>query len=246
MLTDYSDHAAVWDWGGYDCTSEYEYWCNYAKRYGNKVLIPMCALGQIGAYMAQHGFFVTAFDYTPEMIEEGKKRFGEIKNLELVVGDICNISLAETSFDFAFTMDLELLDNIDRVKEAFVSLGKHLRKGGCLVLDMTLPGKESWDSPTKVFHPQKPVYTDKKVWKEGKGRYDSCTKRHYIDQIIFIEDEIGTRKLNHSICLQYYEPDELIQALHECGFAVINKSSGKDKESWKSGDSEYIVEAIKR
>lgn len=46
-----------------------------------KVLIPMCALGQTGAYMAQKGFFVTAFDITKEMIDEGKKRFGSVENL---------------------------------------------------------------------------------------------------------------------------------------------------------------------
>lgn len=246
MFTNYSDHAAVWDWDGYDNTQEYEYWCNYAKKYGNKVLIPMCALGQTGAYMAQNGFFVTAFDYTQEMIDEGKKRFGKIKNLELVVGDIRNISLNENSFDFAFTMDLEVLDNIDSVKKAFSTLEKHMRKGGGLVLDMTLPSKDSWNSPTKIFHQRKPNYTNKKVWKEGSGRYDSTTKKHYIDQIIFIEDKNGTKQINHSICMQLYEREELIQALNECGFIIVNESGSRNKESWKSGDNEWIVEVIKR
>jgi len=46
MIDDYAKHAAVWDWDGYDNTPEYDYWCNYAGQFGNKVLIPMCALGQ--------------------------------------------------------------------------------------------------------------------------------------------------------------------------------------------------------
>ena len=46
MIDDYRKHAVVWDWDGFDNSLEYEYWCKYAKHYGNKVLIPMCALGQ--------------------------------------------------------------------------------------------------------------------------------------------------------------------------------------------------------
>ena len=65
-----------------------------------KVLIPMCALGQTGAYMAQKGFFVTAFDITKEMIDEGKKRFGSVENLSLKIADICNLHLGESDFDF--------------------------------------------------------------------------------------------------------------------------------------------------
>ena len=64
MIDDYRKHAVVWDWDGFDNSLEYEYWCEYARHYGKKVLIPMCALGQVGAYMAQKGFSVTAFDIT--------------------------------------------------------------------------------------------------------------------------------------------------------------------------------------
>ncbi len=39
----------------------------------------MCALGQTGAYMAQKGFSVTAFDITKEMIDEGKNGLAQSK-----------------------------------------------------------------------------------------------------------------------------------------------------------------------
>lgn len=87
-IGNYAKHAKVWDWGGVDNTPEYEFWGNCAARCGKNILIPMCALGEAGAYLAQHGFSVTAFDITPEMIEEGKKRFGALRGLQLWNGEI--------------------------------------------------------------------------------------------------------------------------------------------------------------
>mgnify|MGYP001026245295 FL=1 len=186
MIDDYRKHAVVWDWDGFDNSLEYEYWCKYAKHYGNKVLIPMCALGQTGAYMAQKGFSVTAFDITKEMIDEGKKRFGSVENLSLKIADICNLHLGESDFDFCFiaTQDLHLLSDFKMVKKAFRSLASHLREGGGLSLELVLPSSESFELPKQTFYPQVPNYTDKKVWKESKNRYDAFTKRLHIDHRI--------------------------------------------------------------
>ena len=98
MIEDYAKHAAIWDWDGFDNSPEYEYWCRYARKYGYKVLMPMCALGSAGAYLAEHEFFVTGFDLTAEMIAEGKKRFGAMENLELLVADICEFDFVEKSY----------------------------------------------------------------------------------------------------------------------------------------------------
>lgn len=120
MIEDYAKHAVVWDWDGFDNTPEYEYWCKYAEQFGNKVLLPMCALGQIGEYMAKKGFHVTAFDVTKEMIDEGQKRFGAINNLSLRVANICDFQFDEKDFDFTFlaTQDLHLLSDIESVKKS--------------------------------------------------------------------------------------------------------------------------------
>ena len=80
-IGNYAKHAKYWDWSGHDRTEEHEYWFKYARKFGNNVLIPMCAWGETGAYMAQKEMNVTAFDVTPEMIAESKKRFGMLKTL---------------------------------------------------------------------------------------------------------------------------------------------------------------------
>jgi hypothetical protein len=248
MIDDYAKHAIVWDWDGYDNTPVYDYWCNYAGQFGNKVLIPMCALGQVGSYMAQKGFYVTAFDITKEMIYEAQKRYGSVKNLSLEIADISNFQFNDKNFDFAFlaTQDLHLLTDINTVKKAFVSIASHLRKGACLALELILPARESYKYPTKTFHPRVPNYKDKNVWKDGKGRYDAMTKKHHIDQVVYIQDNKGIESFNYSIVLQYFEREEILKALNESGFSVIGEYSNREKESWTQQDGEWIVEAIKQ
>ena len=213
-----------------------------------KVLIPMCALGQTGAYMAQKGFFVTAFDITKEMIDEGKKRFGSVENLSLLIADICNLHLGESDFDFCFiaTQDLHLLSDFKMVKKAFRSLASHLREGGGLSLELVLPSSESFELPKQTFYPQVPNYTDKKVWKESKNRYDAFTKRLHIDQIVYIQDEKGITSFPYSVTLQYYEQDEIRSALKDAGFMITGEFQNRNKELWTTESSEWIIESIKK
>lgn len=248
MIEDYAKHAVVWDWDGYDNSAEYDYWCNYANQYGKKILIPMCALGQAGAYMADKGFKVTAFDITEKMIEEGINWFGSVKNLTLSVADICDFNFNEKEFDFSFiaTQDLHLLSNIKMVKQAFMSIAKHLRKGGCLALELILPSPESYQYPKQTFYPRVPNYSDKVVWKEGRNRYDAYEKKHYIDQIVYIQDDKGTESFNHSVTLQYFDRNDILDALSCVGYAVVGDYGNRNKEPWTPENREWFVEAVKK
>lgn len=198
--------------------------------------------------MAQKGFFVTAFDITKEMIDEGKKRFGSVENLSLKIADICNLHLGESDFDFCFiaTQDLHLLSDFKMVKVAFRSLASHLREGGGLSLELVLPSSESFELPKQTFYPQVPNYTDKKVWKESKNRYDAFTKRLHIDQIVYIQDEKGITSFPYSVTLQYYEQDEIRSALKDAGFMITGEFQNRNKELWTTESSEWIIESIKK
>jgi SAM-dependent methyltransferase len=163
-MNDYQKQALVWDWDDFDDSPEYEYWRSYAEQYGNKVLLPMCAHGKAGAYLAESGLDVTAFDITPEMIAEGQKRYGSVLGFNLVVADITTLNLKDKNYDCIFVAgygDLHLLLNIETVEKAFCSIYSHLRDGGCLALELTLPSAESWSYPKQEFQPRVPKFTDK-------------------------------------------------------------------------------------
>lgn len=242
MIGNYEKHAAVWDWDAYDQTEEYEYWLQYAKQYGASILVPMCALGQAAAYYARHGCTVTAFDLTPEMIDEGRKRFGNVENLTIRQGDIRTFSFDIPPADFAYCMDLGHILTMEDEKRALACLARHLRVGGGLVLEIGLPVGESFASPKREFHPRIPGYADKKVWKESSDRWDAETKRHYINQTVYIETDGVTEQFDHSFYLQHYDREEWLGAFRETGFVISNEYSSREVSSWNQGDSFWGVE----
>lgn len=247
-IGNYARHAQYWDWSGHDRDAEHEYWRGYAAKYGKNVLIPMCALGETGAYMAQCGMNVTAFDITPEMITEGKKRFGNVQGLQLIEGDVTNFRFDISPADFCFSMDFGHILTIEEIKKAFACFNYHLRDGGGLVIETTLPPTKSHSYPLQTFMPSNQIYPDLKVWKTGEGRFDAEAGRHYISQKFYAEDESGlVESFDHSFYLQSYSREEWLTAFSECGFEVEGEYSSRELESWQSGgDGFRIFEAVKR
>jgi ubiquinone/menaquinone biosynthesis C-methylase UbiE len=208
----------------------------------------MCAHGKAGAYLAEKGLAVTAFDYTPAMIAEGSKRYGSVPGLQLLIADITALDLPEKNFDFTFLAgygDIHLLPDRKAIEKAFQSLHAHLRVGGCLALELTLPAAQSWSSPKRAFQPRVPHYTDKKVWKENEGHYNADEKRQYITQTVYIQDENGLDSFTQEIQLQYYERGEILAALSDCGFTVRGEYKNREKEPWTTDSLDWYVEAVK-
>lgn len=246
-IGDYVNHAKIWDWGGRGRTSEHEYWLAHAKKYGPNVLIPMCALGEAGAYLAQRGCFVTAFDVTPEMIAEGKKRFGGIKNLDLRCGDIRGFCFDIPPADFAFVEDMGHLHTMGEVKAAIARIGAHLRLGGALMLEQPMPPKESSERAREFFYPEEQVYPGLRVYKSGETRHDADEKRTYIAQTVFIEHEGGeTERFEHVFYLQWFERGELAAALNDGGFELKGEYRNREEEPWRAEDGLWIAEAVKK
>ena len=243
-IGNYTKHAKYWDWGGQDRTEEHEYWFKYAQKYGKNILIPMCAWGETGAYMAERGMTVTAFDITPEMISEGKKRYSNIPNLKLCEGDVRNFRFDIHPVDFCFSMDFGHILTIEDLRKALTCINHHMREGGCLVIetDLRLPNEKSSCQGSKTFEPLKQVYPDTKVWKTGDVRYDAETGRCYISQTFFAEDKKGNiESFDHAFYLQSFYWDEWHTAFKESGFETINEYSNRELESWLSGSSGFCI-----
>lgn len=247
-IGNYAAHAKYWDWGGIDRTPEHEYWLRYAKKYGDKVLIPMCALGETGAYMAERGLTVTAFDLTEEMITEGKKRFGHIPNLQLLTGNVCDFKFEIEPADFAFCTDFGHIHSLEDSARALRRVCEHLRTGGCFVLETNIrnPEEKSWSSEVRTFEPQKQVYPDIKVWKTGGGHYDAETGQHHISQTFYIEHADGTvESFPHEFALQRFTRDEWLSAIATSGFGIKGEYSNRELSTWNSGDGLLVFELVK-
>jgi len=240
----YAQHARFWDWSGHDRTGEHEYWLQYAARYGRNVLIPMCAWGEAGAYMARRGFSVTAFDISPEMVAEGRKRFGDIPGLTLCEGDVTNFSFDIPPVDFCYSMDFEALPTLEDIKKALRRIHRHLRPGGCLAVIPNGPPKKTRGWGPETYLPLKQIYPGMNIWKTGHGRDDARTRRRHINQTLHIEHADGrTERFDHSLEMRCHTPRQWRKALKECGFKVVREHGGHGQAmSYGGGDT---IEAIK-
>jgi len=246
-IGNYARHAQYWDWSGRSRDEEHEYWLHYAKKYGPSVLSPMCAWGETGAYMARHGCDVTAFDITPEMIAQGRKRFGDIPGLQLYEADVRDFHFDIPPADFCFSMDFGHILTLEDVKRAFACINRHLRTGGCLVIKAGPPPKKSYSWPLETYQPLKQVYPNIKVWKTGEGRDDAKTGRHYITQTFYAQDETGhTESFDHAFYMQSYTRGEWLEAFAECGFDVVGVYKNRERKPSRGSRDFHVFEAVKK
>ncbi|MFA7672757.1 MAG: methyltransferase domain-containing protein [Clostridia bacterium] len=223
METNYSKHAAYWDWDLYDNSKDIEFWFTMSEKYGKNILSPMCAIGKSAAYLAYKGLNVTALDYTEEMILEGKKRFGNIEYLNFVQEDIRYFKLCR-QYDFCFIdgSDIHLLPSIEDVKLALLNINGHLRSGGGLGVELVYPFKESHFAHMKRFDPRVPR-NDCITWKEGDSYYNAVTKKQVIHQYLFIKKDEEIDCIEHFVNLQYYDREEIFDTFQVCGFKIVGQ-----------------------
>ena len=242
----YARHAAIWDWGGVDRTHEFKYWKMEAQAYGSKVLSLMAAIGETGAYLAEAGLSVTALDMTPEMIDEGRRRFDHLENLEFIQADALNFELAEKQYDYAFigSTDLHHLQSLEQVKQVLCNIAVHLRQNGGLGLELWYPSTNSWTSPRQRFEPQHQVYKQQ-VWKEGSTSYDVISKQVKIKQLVFIKDGENLERFSHELTMQLYEREDVVEVLKMCGFRVIQEYGDFQRNPWSPKSQRWLIAAIK-
>lgn len=243
----YAKHAEYWDWGSLDHdrspNDEKDY--NFIKQYGDSILIPMCAWGEKGAYMAERGMSVTAFDIAPEMISEGKKRFGGIKNLNLFVGNATDFRFDILPVDVCAFAEFGWIHSIGELKKALVCINNHLRDGGYLIIEEFIGAYDS-QTDLETFRVKNNPYTDKIVYKTGITRNEAATRRCYISQTMHIEYNDGRKEqFNHEFYLQGYSRKEWLSALAECGFEIKAEYRSREKEPWREGDDNWVAAAVK-
>jgi hypothetical protein len=247
METNYSKHAAVWDWDGYNRSEEFNFWCKMSSKYGKNVLSAMGALGEAGAYMTKKGYRVTVIDYTKEMIDEGRKRYGDLEFISFLCADICKFDLDKKDYDFCFigSGDLHLLADETDIKMALKNINTHLRLGGGLGLELWTASDSSWTAPRRKFEPRVPKTDGPRIWKIGGATYDSTTKRNSISQTVYIDDNGIIETFEYSVCLQLYDRHILLNAIYESGFEVVGEYCDYNFEKWNCESNTWIIELKK-
>lgn len=103
-----------------------------APRAGEKILDLAAGTGASAAALAGSGAEVTAADFSPGMLAEGKRRHGHRKNLRFVEADATALPFPDDEFD-AVTMSFGLR-NVNDPKKALRELLRVTKPGGRLVI----------------------------------------------------------------------------------------------------------------
>ena len=110
---------------------------------GDYVLDIACGNGNFSSYMAKIGVKVTAFDYSPKMIELAKKRRSDV--LDKVDFRVCDATnkeeLMKLQIPQGYTKavsNMAIMD-ISKIKPLFESVASMLRCGGSFVFAMHHP-----------------------------------------------------------------------------------------------------------
>lgn len=120
---------------------------------GERILDLAAGTAKSSASLARRGAQVVAADFSPGMLAEGRKHFGDIRNLEFVQADATDLPFADGEFD-AVTMSYGLR-NVNMPRVAIGELLRVTKPGGRLVIN------EFSTPPNPVFRDLYRFYNDR-------------------------------------------------------------------------------------
>ncbi len=141
----YDDESKSYDFQYSDLKADIEMYTSLAKEYGEPILELCCGTGRILIPLAREGFKITGLDITRSMLDIARRKVCVEKHpaqgrIELIEGDMRDFTINK-KYQMAIipiNSFLHLLSTKDQVA-ALASVGKHLKPGGILVVDIFKP-----------------------------------------------------------------------------------------------------------
>jgi SAM-dependent methyltransferase len=216
---------------------ELEFYQRQAQRAGPRVLELACGTGRLTIPLARSGLILTGLDLSAEMLARSATKAAALNlALDLHPADMRTFAL-DQQFDLIFIPINSLCHLMDwrDVGQCFAQVRRHLAPGGRFVID--------------VFNPSLALLTrDRTRWYEvgdyrdaqggtvrltEQNKYDAATQINHLQWRF--ETESGQR-LEHSLTMRQFFPQELDALLAHSGFVVAQKF-GKYGETPFHGDS---------
>lgn len=208
---------------------------------GAQVLDAGCGTGRYTVALAEHGFKVTGIDASLDQILEARKRQERKRtDLDLVVGDICNLPLI-TSVDAVLCRGVlnDITDDTSR-HVVFFNFAEMLRPSGILILDV-----REWYA-TELKKREYPVFEREINTDRGRLRFQSITKLDPETKSLIVSEkhemESGgsCQNMTFTFTMRCWTQDELNKNLTEAGFDRI-RYFGDYNPSKPVGSGDRIV-----
>ena len=147
-----------------------------APRPGQRILDLAAGTGTSSASFARSGADVVAADFSPGMIAEGRKRHGDLPNIEFVQADATDLPFGDDEFD-TVTMSFGLR-NVVQPKKAIAELLRVTRPGGRIVIC------EFSQPPSRAFNAIYRFYNDRILPVVAKSVSSNAEAYDYLNESI--------------------------------------------------------------
>ena len=147
-----------------------------APQRGERILDLAAGTGTSSMAFVPSGAHVVAADFSRGMIEEGRRRHGDVPNLEFVQADATNLPFADGEFD-AVTMSFGLRNVIDP-RRALRELRRVTRPGGRIVVC------EFSHPPSRAFNGLYRFYNDRVLPIVAKAVSSNAEAYDYLNESI--------------------------------------------------------------
>ncbi len=231
----YATPAAFWGCFFGDRSAEIDGWARLASGYGQRVLAPMAATGEVAHALSRRGFTVVAVDLSEEMVAVGRRLHPESRQLRWVRADVTRLALRESAFDFCILGNGDFHHFLDREAQtaALNCLRAHLRPGGAIGLELFLPRPVSWASPRRRFPPLRPPEDARvHVWKEGSTRFEVGTGRLEILQTLVVARKGREERIPHHVTLQLHDRTGVQELLTHAGLQSVSEFGSYGLDPW--------------
>jgi len=242
---------------GYVNRADLDFYIEYARRAGGRVLELGCGTGRVLIPLAREGIKITGIDASEFMLARCQAKLAkeppEIRqNVKIISGDMRSFE-SDKSFALVITpfrAFQHLITPADQI--ACVSrIHKHLRPGGRFILDIYNP-----DLRRIALLPQPQETEDVPEFELPDGRLMRRTNRvtkinragQYMDVeiIYYVTPRVGkTERLVHAFEMRYLFRYEVEHLLARCGLRVVELFGNYDKSRFTDNSPEMIFVAEK-
>ncbi len=226
----YDDWADIYDQVYSYLDYDLPFYLQQAQAADGPVLELGCGSGRVALTLAEAGIDVVGVDISPRMVEAARrkaKEAGLADHARFETGDMAKVKV-KGSFGmvtFPFRSFQSMLD-VDEQKAALANAGRHLAKGGLLVLDIFAPdiGQLASERDDAVpFHVRDVEQADGGlivIW--GQNGWEGVSQLNHARLIIEELDTSGvmTRRLYRDFDQRYTFRYEMQHLLSVCGFNV--------------------------
>ena len=235
-------------------TQDIAFYRDAVREFGDPVLELGCGTGRITMALAQMGKRVTGLDLSERMLgRAARKRAAlnkeERERVHLLQGDMTHFDLGE-KFQLViipFRPFQHLLEVCDQMA-CLERVGKHLRAGGRLILDVFQTDAERVHDPIHMresplaeykSHDGKQVRISERV-----AAFHRAEQRNDVEMIYTVEHPGGRKeRLVFAWPLRYFFRYEIEHLLSRCGFRVLAEYGDFDRTPIRDNSPEMIFVA---